>query len=239
MCRAANLSTASQRHSQPGAFASSHTVSSVALSSSGVTLLSRSSSSHLSDNNSYYFPSFVMTFKHYFFWTLLLLNAARLLTATHNHAVDFGGGRRGHRYAAKVRSFQLLSSRTADLRQCSTCFIMIVVSITLITHVPSSPLEAVLDMYKFMPLPIPVHDQYHTILRIIDTVLAIAPSEVIFRFFTAFNLSQCDKFGVYHICHEGNVMRKSLPAMKTGHHGQRCVHVLVVHTELRGDGHGM
>ena len=116
---------------------------------------------------------------------------------------------------SRKRGFQLLVSRTADLLQCSTSFIMTDVGINIITHVPSSPLEAVLDMYKFIPLPIPVHDQYHAILGITDTVLAIAPSQVIFRSLTAFDLSQCNKLGEYFICHDGNVMRKALPAMKT------------------------
>ena len=113
------------------------------------------------------------------------------------------------------RGFQLLISRTSDLLQCSTSFVMTDVGINIITHVPSSPLEAILDMYRFVPLPIPVHDQYHATIGISDTILAIAPSEVIFRTMSAFDLSQCTRLGDYFVCHEGNVMRKALPAMQT------------------------
>ena len=112
------------------------------------------------------------------------------------------------------RGFQLLISRTADLLQCATSFVMTDSGINIITHIPSSPVEAILDMYRFIPLPIPVHSEYHALLDISDTVLAIAPSGVIFRTLSAFDLSQCDKLGEYFICHDGNVMRKALPAMQ-------------------------
>ena len=112
------------------------------------------------------------------------------------------------------RGFQLLVSRTADLLQCATSFVMTSDGIDIITHVPSSPVEAILDMYRFIPLPIPVHDEYHALFDISDTVLAIAPSGVIFRTLSAFDLSQCSKLGEYFTCHDGNVMRKALPAMQ-------------------------
>ena len=111
------------------------------------------------------------------------------------------------------RGFQLLISRVADLLQCSTSFVISDSGFSIITHIPSSPVEAILDMYRFIPLPIPVHSQYHALVDISDTVLAIAPSEVIFRTLSAFDLSQCDKLGEYFICQNGNVMRKALPAL--------------------------
>ena len=112
------------------------------------------------------------------------------------------------------RGFQLLISRTSDLLQCATSFVMTDTGINIITHIPSSPVEAILDMYSFIPLPIPVHNEYHALLDISDTVLAIAPSGVIFRTLSAFDLSQCSQLGEYFICHNGNVMRKALPAMQ-------------------------
>ena len=67
---------------------------------------------------------------------------------------------------------------------------------------------------RFIPLPIPVHSEYHALLDISDTVLAIAPSGVIFRTLSAFVLSQCTKLVEYFICHDGNVMHKALLAMQ-------------------------
>ena len=112
------------------------------------------------------------------------------------------------------RGFQLLISRTADLLQCATSFVMTTTGINIITHIPSSPVEAILDMYRFIPLPIPVHDEYHALFDITDTVLAVAPSGAIFRTLSAFDLSQCSRLGEYFTCHDGNVMRKALPAMQ-------------------------
>ena len=111
------------------------------------------------------------------------------------------------------RGFQLLISRVADLLQCETSFIFTPSGFNIITHIPSSPIEAILDMYKFIPLPIPVHSQYHALLDISDTVLAIAPSQAIFRTISAFELSQCHRLGEYYTCQNGNVMRKALPAL--------------------------
>ena len=111
------------------------------------------------------------------------------------------------------RGFQLLISRVADLLQCDTSFIFTSSGFNIITHIPSSPVEAILDMYSFIPLPIPVHSSYHALIDISDTVLAIAPSQAIFRTLSAFDLSQCQRLGDYYTCHNGNVMRKALPAL--------------------------
>ena len=111
------------------------------------------------------------------------------------------------------RGFQLLISRVADLLQCDTSFIFTNTGFNIITHIPSSPVEAILDMYRFIPLPIPVHSQYHALIDLSDTVLAIAPSQVIFRTLSAFDLSQCHRLGDYFTCQNSNVMRKALPAM--------------------------
>jgi hypothetical protein len=109
---------------------------------------------------------------------------------------------------SEKKGFTPMVTRTADLLQCRTSFLMDAEGITLLVHVPTAPKNAFLELYRFIPLPIPVHEKYHALVNTAETIIAISDDDSVFRTFTPQELTECDKVGFFFACDKANVVRK-------------------------------
>lgn len=103
--------------------------------------------------------------------------------------------------------FKPLIRRPSDLLQCKTSFLMDERGFDLLVHVPTVPTESILELYRFIALPIPTHDKYHSVINVDDTILAINHDNSLYRTFSALELEQCRQIGYFYTCDRSNVVR--------------------------------
>jgi len=123
----------------------------------------------------------------------------------------------------EARGLVALVNRPSDLLQCDTSFIMDEEGMTLLVHVPVTPRESLLEVYRFIPLPVPVHQEYHSQITLSTDILAINPENSLFRTLTYEELTRCHKVGFFFVCDKANVVRRNNDNLPAGENEEVCL----------------
>ena len=119
--------------------------------------------------------------------------------------------------ASEAKGYSPLITRVTNLLQCRMSFIMDPKGMSRLVHVPTAPRRAFLEIYRFVPLPIPVHQKYHSLVDVKETLIAISSDDSVFRTFSPQELAECNKIGLFFACDKANVVRRKpevIPSVK-------------------------
>jgi hypothetical protein len=110
---------------------------------------------------------------------------------------------------ASARHLTALVIRPSDIMQAPTSFIMTPTGMDLFIHVPAAPGGSFLSIYRFRPLPIPIHDKFHALIDLETPILAVSEDNELFRTLTPADLAACRQVGDFFKCDRLNVMRRA------------------------------
>ena len=99
--------------------------------------------------------------------------------------------------------YELLPTSEAEAYQCPASFIMEDGVLTIILHVPMAKETEKMDIFKFLPVPIPVGPMHMTIDPLY-TVIAVSADHTYFHPLTEVELNACQTMGSTKLCEKSN-----------------------------------
>lgn len=109
---------------------------------------------------------------------------------------------------AYKRDLQLPINSLAQFLQCPTSFIATKTSLDLLVHVPAAPADSLLEIFRYVPLPIPMENNITATPRPRNLILAIAHDNSVFADMNEADLLECNHLGHFFYCPSLNVVRK-------------------------------
>lgn len=110
---------------------------------------------------------------------------------------------------ATSKGFKVLINHSMDLIQCRSSFISTETGYALFIHLPLAREDTLMQVYQFVPLPIPVHDKLHLAIDSSKDVIAINNEKTRFSAMSSTDLAACEMIGQFYFCNNNNVARKS------------------------------
>ncbi len=110
--------------------------------------------------------------------------------------------------AAIERNLEIPINSLADFLQCKTSFISSQQGLDLIVHVPAAPRDSLMEVYRYVPLPIPLKGGAKATPRLTKDILAIAHDNAFFATLSSTDLLQCKQQGHLFHCPNLNIVRK-------------------------------
>jgi hypothetical protein len=114
--------------------------------------------------------------------------------------------------ATVLRGLRTPVNSALDFLQCPTTFLMADKGIDLVVHIPAAPIGSLLQIFRYVILPLPLEGGMVATPRLVNTILAIEEGNEAFTIMTDADLLQCRQLGSLYFCPHLNVVRRSPPA---------------------------
>ena len=98
--------------------------------------------------------------------------------------------------------------RMSDILQLPISFALDESGLDLLVHIPTAADGSYLQMYRWVPLPIPIKGDFHALIKPDCTVLAVSDDDTRYRCFSDSELTECIRTGTYWNCLKSNVIQK-------------------------------
>ena len=112
------------------------------------------------------------------------------------------------RLAAK-RGLAPMASYASDWLQHQASFVATDDGFDVYLHVPLMATDQSLILYRHLPVPVPVNNEFSVQIDSEYEYLAVSPDHRLFRAMHESDLDSCVKYGRYFACHSGNVLYKA------------------------------
>jgi hypothetical protein len=111
---------------------------------------------------------------------------------------------------------RLVPEHPSDLLQLETSYFSSGSTISIVLHVPISPRESVLRLFRFKPFPLPLSDHLTLTPKVDTDVLAISHGDRFSVELRHADLMDCHSVNRFYLCEKHGVLRKTLSASCLG-----------------------
>ena len=119
--------------------------------------------------------------------------------------------------AAVARGLVIPINSGNDFLQCPISFTVTASRLEIVVHVPAAPESSLLQVFRYIPMPLPLVQGGVATPRLNDHIIAINPGQDRFAVLSAYDLVQCKSLGGLLYCPDLTSVRRPVPVNDDSH----------------------